>query len=65
MAKTTRDITKQPKPRVKGTGEPVMVRLQPELAAPLDAWLRKQPDRPTRAEAIRRLVVLGLKGKAR
>ena len=43
-----------------------MVRLQPELAGELDEWRRKQPDLPSRAEAIRRLVELGLaKGKAR
>ena len=37
-----------------------MVRLQPDLAAPLDAWRRKQADLPSRAEAIRRLVERGL-----
>ena len=43
-----------------------MIRLQPDLAAPLDAWRRKQADLPSRAEAICRLVELGLaKGKAR
>jgi hypothetical protein len=40
-----------------------MVRLQPELATPLDDWRRKQPDLPSRAEAIRRLVEIGLKAK--
>jgi metal-responsive CopG/Arc/MetJ family transcriptional regulator len=64
MAKATRDTTKQRKPRPKGTGEPVMVRLQPELAAPLDDWRRKQADLPSRAEAIRRLLELGLKAKS-
>jgi hypothetical protein len=42
-----------------------MVRLQPELAAPLDGWRRKQADLPSRAEAIRRLVELGLKAKGK
>jgi hypothetical protein len=42
-----------------------MVRLQPELSAPLDDWRRKQADLPSRAEAIRRLVELGLKAKKR
>ena len=60
MAKATRDTTKPRKPRPQGTGEPVMVRLQPELASPLDDWRRKQADLPSRAEAIRRLVELGL-----
>lgn len=66
MTKSTRDTTKPRKPRPKGTGEPVMVRLQPELAGPLDDWRRKQTDLPSRAEAIRRLVEQSLaKGKAR
>ena len=37
-----------------------MVRLQPELAGSLDNWRREQSDLPSRAEAIRRLVELGL-----
>jgi hypothetical protein len=32
--------------------------------AQLDEWLRKQPDLPSRAEAIRRLVELGLAAPA-
>lgn len=63
MAKSTRDITKS-KPRAKGTGEPVLVRLQPELMGLIDDWRRQQADLPSRAEAIRRLVELGLKAKA-
>jgi hypothetical protein len=35
-----------------------------EVAA-IDAWRRKQPDLPSRSEAIRRLVELGLKAKAK
>jgi hypothetical protein len=31
--------------------------------AAIDAWRRKQPDLPSRSEAIRRLVELGLKAK--
>jgi hypothetical protein len=40
-----------------------MVRIQPEMAKLLDDWRRKQDDLPGRAEAIRRLVDLGLKTK--
>ena len=65
MAKSTRDTTKPHKPRPKGAVEPVMVRLQPELAAPLDDWRRQQQDLPSRAEAIRRLVEIGLKAKGK
>jgi len=42
---------------------PCNVRLLPEQAAALDAWRAKQPDKPTRPEAIRRLVEMGLKAK--
>jgi hypothetical protein len=31
----------------------------------VDDWRRKQPDLPSRAEAIRRLVELGLKAKGK
>jgi len=36
------------------------IRLSGELKALIDKWRRKQPDRPPRSEAIRRLVLLGL-----
>lgn len=65
MVKSIRDTTKSPKPRATATGEPVMVRIQPEMARLLDDWRRKQEDLPGRPEAIRRLVELGLKGKGR
>jgi hypothetical protein len=35
-----------------------------EVAA-IDAWRRSQPDLPNRSEAIRRLLELGLKAKAK
>jgi hypothetical protein len=47
------------------TGEPVMVRVQPDMAKQLDDWRRAQSDLPGRPEAIRRLVELGLKAKSR
>lgn len=36
------------------------MRIDPETIARIDAWRRRQADLPTRAEAIRRLVDLGL-----
>ena len=37
------------------------VRMPPELEAKIDAWIECQPDpRPSRSEAIRRLVEKGL-----
>jgi hypothetical protein len=37
---------------------------EPALSA-IDEWRRRQPDLPTRGEAIRRLVELGLKAKGK
>jgi len=50
-----------PKRRATALGKAVLVRLQPELVKPLDAWRRQQDDAPGRPEAIRRLVEIGLK----
>jgi hypothetical protein len=63
MAKATHDTTKPRKERPATTGDPVMVRIQPDMAKALDDWRRKQEDLPNRPEAIRRLVELGLKAK--
>src|SRR5688572_28777832 len=61
MAKAIRDITKaHERKRVPSTGEPVLVRLQAEMAQLIDDWRRREADIPGRPEAIRRLVELGL-----
>jgi hypothetical protein len=65
MVKSTGDTTKPRRARPAVTGEPVMVRVQPEMAKELDDWRRKQDDLPGRPEAIRRLVELGLKAKGK
>jgi hypothetical protein len=65
MSKSIREITKSPKKRAAATGEPVLVRVQPDMAKQLDDWRRKQDDLPGRPEAIRRLVELGLKAKGK
>jgi hypothetical protein len=44
------------KNRASETGTPIQVRTQPDQLAAIDDWRRKQPDLPSRAEAIRRLV---------
>ena len=48
-----------PKPTGKGT--PIQVRLQPDQLSKVDAWRDAQDDKPTRPEAIRRLVADRLK----
>jgi hypothetical protein len=60
MSKSIREITKSPKKRAAATGDPVLVRVQPDMAKALDDWRRRQEDLPGRPEAIRRLVELGL-----
>jgi hypothetical protein len=48
-------------PKKKSGVYPVSaVRLAPELGTPVDQWASSQSDKPTRPEAIRRLVELGL-----
>jgi metal-responsive CopG/Arc/MetJ family transcriptional regulator len=39
------------------------MRLSDEFIANVDAWAAAQEDQPSRSEAIRRLVELGLKSK--
>jgi hypothetical protein len=47
-----------------GKGEPIVVRMHPPALAVLDAWIAKQKQPyPSRPEAVRRLVELGLKVK--
>lgn len=41
--------------------KPFQMRVSPEWLAMIDAWRREQPDLPSRAEAIRRLVEKGLR----
>ena len=52
---------KRPGPPPTGKGVQVVVRLQPDPLGAIDKWAARQPDHPTRAEAIRRLVEFGLK----
>src|SRR6266478_4159847 len=54
------------RPKKKGGVYPVTaVRLSPALGAEVDHWAGSQDDAPTRSEAIRRLVELGLAVKTR
>jgi len=47
-----------------GIGKPVGLRLYPELERQVDAWAKKQPDKPGRPEAIRRLIEFALAANA-
>jgi hypothetical protein len=66
MGKSNSVITKKRRgrPVTTGKGTLVGVRLLDDPLATLDAWISKQQDqKPTRPEAIRRLVELGLRSK--
>jgi hypothetical protein len=64
MKKSIRDISKKRETRGRkkttGPGEPVLLRLHPPLLTDLDDWIGAQDDHPSRPEAIRRLLELGL-----
>jgi hypothetical protein len=62
MARLVKDIKKpRGRPRTTGTGTPLLVRMHGEQIRAIDKW---RDDREvTRAEAIRRLVELGLRAK--
>lgn len=54
------------RPKKKGGVYPVTaVRLSPRLGDEVDKWAASQADTPTRSEAIRRLVELGLRAKTK
>jgi hypothetical protein len=67
MAKSNRDIPrKKPGPTSQGGRKPAqLVRMDDLLTGAIDKWRDKQEDEPSRPEAIRRLVELGLKVKGK
>jgi hypothetical protein len=62
MARQTVLSQKKRGPAPTGKGTLIGVRLQPAPLSELDAWAARQDDTPSRPEAIRRLVELGLAG---
>jgi metal-responsive CopG/Arc/MetJ family transcriptional regulator len=58
---------KRGRPPGRRYGETIPMRLSSALKDEVDAWADKQPDAPSRSEALRRLVELALavKGKRR
>ena len=51
----------RPRARATTTGTLVGTRFQAELLDAIDEWRKAQPDLPTRPEAVRRLVGIGMK----
>ena len=66
MAKAIKNVLRK-RPGRPATGQdPVTaIRLSPEMRETVDAWAARQPDKPSRSVAIRRLVELGLKVKTK
>jgi hypothetical protein len=60
MAKSIADIRKKRGRPPTGIGPMIGLRLYPDLEARLDAWIARQSDQPSRPEAIRRLMEIGL-----
>jgi len=59
MGKSIRDIpkkTRRGRPKTTGRGEGIMLRLHPPLLHALGSWIANQEPRPSRPEAIRRLL---------
>ena len=59
-------VQKKVLPKKRGrpaTGKDPMLTLRapPALTAEVEAWAKRQPDRPSRSEALRRLVEMALK----
>jgi hypothetical protein len=66
MAKSNKVVPKKGRGRPATGRDPVTaIRLSKELRETVDAWAAQQDDEPGRSEAIRRLVELGLKAKAK
>jgi hypothetical protein len=63
MSKSTLSRTRKKIGRPPTGAESVHLRVLPDQSAAIDAWIEKQKDPPSRPEAIRRLVELGLKAK--
>jgi len=66
MAQSNSDNPKsRGRPKTTGKGQLIGVRLLPPALTVLDAWILAQPDpKPSRPEAIRRLLTAALDPKA-
>jgi hypothetical protein len=66
MAKSIRvNPKKRGRPKTTGRGQLIGIRVHKPLLAALDVWIADQESAPSRPEAIRRLVELGLAGPSR
>jgi hypothetical protein len=63
MAESTKKVLPRKKAGRPATGKDPMLSLRapPELTRQVEDWAKRQPDNPSRSEAARRLIELGLK----
>jgi hypothetical protein len=66
MAKKSITVTPKKRGRPATGQDPVLtVRLPPSTRLAIENWAKQQKDRPSRSEAIRRLIEFGLATKAK
>jgi hypothetical protein len=61
---TTKKSKKVGRPVTTGKGTQIGMRWHQPMLVAIDAWAERQPDKPDRSEAIRRLVQRGLDADA-
>jgi len=66
MASSIKNVVRKRAGRPPTGQDPVTaIRLSKELRETVDKWADRQDDQPSRSEAIRRLVEMGLKAKGK
>jgi hypothetical protein len=66
MAKESITVTRKKRGRPATGQDPVLtIRLPLALRTTIESWAKQQKDKPTRSEAIRRLIEIALTGKSK
>jgi hypothetical protein len=66
MAVSTKNVPRKKRGRPATGQDPhISLRLPDETIAATEAWAAQQPDKPTRSEALRRLIDLGMQAASR
>jgi hypothetical protein len=66
MAKESIPVTRKKRGRPATGQDPVLtIRLPLALRATIEGWAKQQKDKPTRSEAIRRLIEIALTAKSK
>jgi hypothetical protein len=61
-----KEVTPKKRGRPATGNDPIRTfRMSDEKVAEIDAWAARQPDKPSRSEALRRLIDLGMQAGAR